>query len=101
MLIWAVIVISIPLIASVWLCSLLLSRPINTLVPTSLQGDVEINYSGSLTVHGQRFNYSSVNALYSFVCISFEGKYQHFLLWRDSCDEQTYRQLLVKLKQEL
>lgn len=54
-----------------------------------------------IRARGQREIFHSVHTLYAplFICLQGQGK--RWFIWRDSCDEATYRQLLVRLKREL
>jgi len=97
-LIWAVIISPIPLVASLWLCILLTSRPLLSLLPDSLQGEVDIHFDGFLGLKDSKVPFQAVSDIYSFAFISFQGDKKRCLLWRDSCDDTTYRQLLVRLK---
>ncbi len=97
---WAVVVSPIPLVASLWLVILLITHSSHRLLPEALLGDVEIHFDGYLKIEGRQLFFQSMSDLHAFVFLSFKGKGQHWLLWRDSCDEVTYRQLLVRLKQK-
>nr|WP_165310265.1 hypothetical protein [Vibrio ziniensis]QIH40852.1 hypothetical protein G5S32_02160 [Vibrio ziniensis] len=80
-----------------------MSRPLTTFLTDALYGEVEFGFYGSFKANNQVQAFQSVAFLHSFAFLSFHSKRKHWLLWRDSCDEETYRQLLVrlKLKQEL
>jgi len=101
-LIWAVIISPIPLVAVAYLCCQLFSRSITYLLTESLQGDVTIHFDGTLVANNEKISFHSVSSVYAFVFIAFNAKNRRWLLWRDSCDDSTYRQLLVRLtlKQE-
>jgi len=99
-LMWAVVVSPIPLVASLWLAISLISHSSHRLLPEPLQGEVEVHFDGYLRFKGRQLSFQSISALHAFAFLSFKGKHQHWLLWRDSCDEFTYRQLLVRLKQK-
>ncbi len=97
---WVVIVSPIPLTASAALICFICARPISELLPQSLVGDVEIDFDGHLNIQGIKGYFDSISDLHGYAYISFHGKKQRWLLWRDSCDDVTYRQLLVRLKQK-
>lgn len=99
-LIWAVIVSPIPLAASVWLLSVFISRPLSDFLPDSLHGSVEIGFDGYFIMNNHKQSFVSVSDLQSFAFLSFHTRGKHWLLWRDSCQEETYRQLLVRLKRK-
>lgn len=99
-LIWAVIVSAIPLTASAWLLSLFILRPLSTFLPDSLHGSVEIGFDGYIKMNNQKQSFLSVSDLHSFAFLSFHARGKHWLLWRDSCEKVTYRQLLVRLKRK-
>ncbi len=96
--IWAVAISAIPLVASLLICMQLISRPVSGLIPPYLQGEVEIHFDSSLQFNDSKQKFYAVSTLHAFSFICFQGKGQRWLLWRDSCDETTYRQLLVRLK---
>lgn len=97
-LIWAVIVSPIPLSASAFLFSVFITRPLSALLPDCLHGSVEIGFDGYLKMNDQTQSFQSVSDLHSFAFLSFHARGKHWLLWRDSCEEAAYRQLLVRLK---
>ncbi len=97
-LIWAVISSPIPLVASVCLLLIIVSRPLSFLLPDALNGEVELRFDGSLKTNNKSLDFESVSFLHAFLFLSFQTKDKRWLLWRDSCDEETYRHLLVRLK---
>ncbi len=99
-LMWAVAVSAIPLVASLWLVISLVTHSSHRLLPEPLCGEVEIHFDGYLRIKERKLFFQSISDLHAFAFLSFKGKGRHWLLWRDSCDEITYRQLLVRLKQK-
>ncbi|MGC9421252.1 MULTISPECIES: hypothetical protein [unclassified Vibrio] len=97
---WAILASSIPLVASMAMIALLFSYPVLSWLPTSLQDEIEINFSGELRVGDDDFVFHQVDFLYRHLFLIIRGQGARWLLWRDSCDESDYRQLLVKLKRE-
>lgn len=104
-LIGAVVSSPIPLVATAYLLLIIVSRPLTSLLPDALHGEVEFGFDHSLKTnhysiksnnHSQGF--TSVGLLHSYLFLSFHTRGKYWLLWRDSCDEATYRQLLVRLK---
>ncbi len=71
-LIWAAIVVPIPLVASVWFCGRLIARPISDFLPEKLQGEVDINFDGYLQLKKRQVFFESVSVLHSFAFISFQ-----------------------------
>ncbi|MCG3742487.1 hypothetical protein EXA18_03190 [Vibrio cincinnatiensis] len=99
-LVWAILVSPIPLVVSIVMFALLFSYPLLSWIPASLQGEVDIDCSGKLRVGEQDFFFQQVDFLYQPIFLRIQGRGKCWLLWRDSCHENDYRQLLVKLKRE-
>ncbi|MGL4381807.1 MAG: hypothetical protein ACRCTB_12185 [Vibrio sp.] len=70
-------------------------------MPPSLVGEVDLTFSGQLQIGQQRLSFKAIDTLYAPWFIRLQGEGQAWLIWRDSCDPITYRQLLVRLKREL
>ncbi|WP_367781138.1 protein YgfX [Vibrio metoecus] len=102
LMLWALFVSSIPLVlvpffsASIWR-----GHHLRQWMPSSLTGDVELTFCGSLEHNGQHFTFHTIQTLYAPLFITLQGPRQRWFIWRDSCDDATYRQLLVRLKREL
>ncbi len=97
---WAVVASPIPLIASVVLLNIIYSRPVSQFLPEPLVGNVEIDFDGDLCIQDKKVQFNSISDIYAFAFISFQGRTKRWILWRDSCDDVIYRQLLVRLRQK-
>ncbi|WP_315969567.1 protein YgfX [Vibrio metschnikovii] len=100
LLIWALLISPIPLVAAVVILCYWLKTPLLDWLPATLSQEVEIDFSGRLRWADQEFSYQGVSLLYRGLFIRFYGRQRSVLLWRDSCSETDYRQLLGRLKRE-
>lgn len=100
-LMWAVIISPMPLVITIVICGYLLSHKISLWTVSPLQGQVTICFDQFLIADGNRATLQSMSELHSFAFIAFKTQGKRWLLWRDSCDDTTYRQLLVRLKHKV
>lgn len=106
---WALLLSPIPLVVTLLIIGMGMTLPMQQWLTLPMQqwltpalcGDVEIDFSGSVQIGDERYAISRVQYLFAFAFIVMEGQGRRWLLWRDSCSEREYRQLLVRLKQEL
>lgn len=102
LMLWALFVSSIPLVLvpffSAWIWR---GHHLGQWMPESLVGEVDLTFSGTLEQEGQRSTFHSIHTLYAPLFVTLQGQGKRWFIWRDSCDEATYRQLLVRLKREL
>ncbi|ENM3951501.1 hypothetical protein ACT7T5_002198 [Vibrio cholerae] len=95
LMLWALFVSSIPLVLVPYFAAWIWRGHLHSQwMPASLVGNVELTFAGVFEQQGQRELYAPL-----FICLQGQGK--RWFIWRDSCDEATYRQLLVRLKREL
>ncbi|RBM72636.1 hypothetical protein DLR72_00480 [Vibrio paracholerae] len=102
LMLWALFVSSIPLVLVPYFAAWVWRGHLHSQwMPASLLGNVELTFGGVFEQEGRRETFHSVHTLYAplFICLQGQGK--RWFIWRDSCDEATYRQLLVRLKREL
>ncbi|ELG2044257.1 hypothetical protein RAX51_003196 [Vibrio fluvialis] len=100
---WALLLSPTPLVVTLLIIGMgmALPLPMQQWLTPELCGDVEIDFSGSVQIGDERYTISRVQYLFAFAFIVMEGQGRRWLLWRDSCSEREYRQLLVRLKREL
>lgn len=98
---WALLLSPTPLVVTLLIIGMGMALPMQQWLTPVLCGDVEIDFSGSVQIGDERYAISRVQYLFAFAFIVMEGQGRRWLLWRDSCSEREYRQLLVRLKREL
>ncbi|MDE5178558.1 protein YgfX [Vibrio fluvialis] len=98
---WALLLSPIPLVVTLLIIGMGMALPMQQWLTPALCGNVEIDFSGSVQIGDERYAISRVQYLFAFAFIVMEGQGRRWLLWRDSCPEREYRQLLVRLKREL
>ncbi|ADT86024.1 hypothetical protein J0676_16755 [Vibrio sp. Vb2880] len=75
--------------------------PLHHWLTPALRGEVAFDFSGYLVIGEARHAITRVQCLFAGAFVIIEGPGLRWLLWRDSCSEVEYRQLLVRLKREL
>ncbi|ENM5731947.1 hypothetical protein AB7D55_003767 [Vibrio mimicus] len=102
LMLWALFVSSIPLVLvpyfAAWIWR---GHRLGLWMPKSLEGEIDLTFSGTLEQDGQRSTFHSIHTLYAPLFVTLQGQGKRWFIWRDSCDETTYRLLLVRLKREL
>ncbi len=100
LLIWAVVVSPIPLTASFVILCFLLASPLEVWLPECFEQSIDIDFSGMIRHLDQERHYHRVCVVYRSWFLRFYTTEGVLLLWRDSCAEADYRQLLVRLQRE-
>lgn len=101
LVIWALLISPLPLVSTVFFIIFLLSAGYQfQLLPPCVSGDVSLSKEGCCQWLEQTFVIEKVSLQFSFmVLVLYSECGQRYLLWRDSCNDELYRQLLVRLAQ--
>ncbi len=101
LVLWGIVVSDIPLVLS-WPLLVVLYRYYSVfgVMPKVLIGYVDIDTQAQEIISSSRESYHQFSLIYSSCFIVFYGHGRRWLLWRDSCDEFAYRQLVMQLKRE-
>ncbi|WP_338018333.1 protein YgfX [Vibrio navarrensis] len=98
---WALVYTSLPLVTLFPLFTILLQRYQNRdILYPQLLGHLSLSFSGRLKLGQRQWQLAWVNSQFYWWFISLKTTSgERFLIWRDSCQEDEYRQLLVVIKQ--
>ena len=103
-LIWAWIYSPLPLTISFYLIGYCLTKPLSYWQQKNIFGEVELNFEQMEiyydSLHSQNaVQIKSIETLFRMAFIVLKTSKGHWLIWRDSCQETDYRQLIVRLSQ--
>lgn len=101
LVIWALLISPLPLVSTLFFIIFLLSAGYQfDLLPPCVSGDVTLHKDGRCQWLEETFIIEKVSLQFSFmVLILYSECGQRYLLWRDTCSDELYRQLLVRLAQ--
>lgn len=96
----AVLVAPLPLVVQLYSCYLLFDWLLNRgLIAPELRGSIRYFPHGEVELaEGKRIEIREVVTLYAALFLVIKVGPRHFLLWRDSCNEQQYRMLIFDQK---
>lgn len=103
-LIWAWVYSPLPLTISFYLIGYCLAKPLSYWQQKSISGEVELDFD-RLNIHCELLypqnavQINSIETLFRPAFIVLKTSKGHWVLWRDSCQEVDYRQLIVRLTQ--
>ncbi|WP_413285202.1 hypothetical protein [Vibrio sp. MA40-2] len=96
-MIWAILSSPMPMVASLSLIGSLVYALFNSHLETRMR-KLEIHSNGELSLNNKPDKCKSVVTLYKFFMIQIKtDKGNKISIWRDSCKESDYRQLLVMI----
>ncbi|WP_240798190.1 hypothetical protein [Vibrio sp. H11] len=101
MLIWALLISAIPVVVSLVIIAIWLRVALCGWLTPTLSGAVDIDFSGRLRTQDNDEPIRSVGFKFAFAFVVIVTPQRRWLLWRDSCRDGDYRQLLMRLKREL
>jgi hypothetical protein len=94
---------SLPLVVSIYLFVLIWSyASAHQILLPNVVGRCELTSTARIKHQGEEIQLTRIDSHFLFLGLILHGeKHQRFIVWRDSCDERDYRQLLVLIKRRL